>query len=362
MPTDPAPLQDALVRTAETHGPGLVGLVTEHGEPVFEGAVGVADLADGRPPTADDWFRIGSVTKTYVSAVLVQLLREGAFARSDTVEQWLPGLVPGGEQLPVELLLRMRSGLPDYAWAMLGTPPDMSRVTGYQRPEQLVAVAMAQPDRNPPGESFRYCNTDYVLLGLIAEKATGTRVDALVWQRILDPLGLRETTFPVADGWLRGPHATGYVRMAADQPYQEVPVLSPSFAWTSGAMTATPRDLARFFDALLDGRVVDPADLATMTARSEPLDEGRWRGLGLVRYERSGRDRRVRTPRWRAGLHHGRAADRRRPDDRALPERDRPARRAHLGRAVRRGRARRRVRRRRATGRSPSTTATAEPG
>jgi D-alanyl-D-alanine carboxypeptidase len=286
VPTDPAPLRDALVRTAETHGPGLVGLVTEHGEPLFEGAVGVADLADGRPPTADDWFRIGSVTKTYVSAVLVQLLREGAFARSDTVEQWLPGLVPGGEQLPVELLLRMRSGLPDYAWAMLGTPPDMSRVTGYQRPEQLVAVAMAQPDRNQPGESFRYCNTDYVLLGLIAEKATGTRVDALVWQRILDPLGLRETTFPVADGWLRGPHATGYVRMAADQPYQEVPVLSPSFAWTSGAMTATPRDLARFFDALLDGRVVDPADLATMTARSEPLDEGRWRGLGLVRYER----------------------------------------------------------------------------
>lgn len=53
MPTDPAPLQDALLRTAETHGPGLVGLVTEHGEPVFEGAVGVTDLADGRPPTAD---------------------------------------------------------------------------------------------------------------------------------------------------------------------------------------------------------------------------------------------------------------------------------------------------------------------
>lgn len=154
MPTDPTLLQDALARTAETHGPGLVGLVTEDGEPVFEGGVGVTDLADGRPPTADDWFRIGSVTKTYVSAVLVQLLREGAFARTDTVEQWLPGLVSGGEELPVELLLRMRSGLPDYAWAILGNPPDMSKVSGYQRPEQLVAVAMAQPDPNPPGESF----------------------------------------------------------------------------------------------------------------------------------------------------------------------------------------------------------------
>jgi CubicO group peptidase (beta-lactamase class C family) len=118
VPTDPALLEDALARTAETHGPGLVGLVTDHGEPVFEGAIGLTDLADGRRPTADDWFRIGSVTKTYVSAVLVQLLREGAFARTDTVEQWLPGLVPGGDQLPVELLLRMRSGLPDYAWAM----------------------------------------------------------------------------------------------------------------------------------------------------------------------------------------------------------------------------------------------------
>jgi D-alanyl-D-alanine carboxypeptidase len=285
VPTDPALLEDALARTAEMHGPGLVGLVTDQGEQVFEGAIGLTDLADGRRPTADDWFRIGSVTKTYVSAVLVQLLREGAFARTDTVEQWLPGLVPGGDQLPVELLLRMRSGLPDYAWAILGTPPDLSRVTGYRRPEQLVEVALAQPDHRPPGESFRYCNTDYVLLGLIAEKATGTRVDALVWQRILDPLGLRDTSFPVADGWLRGPHTTGYLRTGADQPYQEMPVLSPSFAWTSGGMAATPRDLARFFDALLGGRVVDPADLATMTARTEPLDEGRWRGLGLVRYE-----------------------------------------------------------------------------
>jgi hypothetical protein len=78
VPTDPALLQDALARTPETHGPGLVGLVTEHGEPVFESSVGVTDLADGRPP------------------------------------------------------------------------PDLSRVTGYQRPEQLVAVATAQPDRNPP--------------------------------------------------------------------------------------------------------------------------------------------------------------------------------------------------------------------
>jgi len=286
MPIDAGRLRDALAETAVAHGPGLAALVTEQGVPVFEESTGVAHLAGDRPPTADDRFAIGSVTKTYVSVLLLQLLREGAFARSDTVEHWLPGLVPDGKDITVDLLLRMRSGLPDYAWPLLGDPPDLNRITRYFRPEELVEVAVAQPDRNPPGESYRYCNTDYVLLGLIVEKATGTRVDALLHQRVLEPLCLRDTTFPIADGQMRGPHATGYVRMSADEPYQPIPVVSPSEGWTSGAMTATPRDLGRFFDALLDGRLVDPADLETMTARTEPLGDGTWRGFGLVRYER----------------------------------------------------------------------------
>jgi D-alanyl-D-alanine carboxypeptidase len=280
-------LRAALDETATAHGPGLFGLVTDGGELVFEGAAGVADLTDPRPMTADDQVKIGSITKTYVSVLLLQLLREGAFARTDTVEQWLPGLVPGGADLTVDLLLRMRSGLPDYVWPLLGDPPDLDRlVRRYFRPEELVDVALAQPDRNPPGESYRYCNTDYVLLGLIAEKATGTRVDALLWQRVLEPLDLHDTTFPTVDPRLRGRHASGYVRTDADEPYQPVPAISPSEAWTSGGMASTARDLGRFFDALLDGRVVDPADLATMTARAEPLGDGAWRGFGLVRYER----------------------------------------------------------------------------
>jgi D-alanyl-D-alanine carboxypeptidase len=281
-----ARLRAALDETAAAHGPGLFGLVTEGGEVVFEGSAGVADLTDPRPMTADDQVKIGSITKTYVSVLLLDLLREGAFARTDTVEHWLPGLVPGGADLTVDLLLRMRSGLPDYVWPLLGDPPDLSRIVRYFRPEELVAVAVAQPDRNPPGQSHRYCNTDYVLLGLIVESATGTRVDALLQERLLRPLELHDTTFPTVDGRLRGPHATGYLRTAADAPYQPVPLISPSEGWTSGAMTATPRDLGRFFDALLDGRVVDPADLETMTAPAEPLGDGAWRGLGLVRYER----------------------------------------------------------------------------
>ena len=125
-----------------------------------------------------------------------------------------------------------------------------------------------------------------MLLGLIAERATGTRVDALLHERVLAPLDLYDTTFPIAQTRMHGPHATGYVRMVPDGPYQPIPAITPSESWTAGGMTATPRDLGRFFDALLAGRVVDPDDLAAMTAPAEPLDEGIWRGLGLVRYER----------------------------------------------------------------------------
>jgi D-alanyl-D-alanine carboxypeptidase len=281
-------LAEALARTGEEHGPGLFGLVTDGGEVVFDGAVGVAELTDGRPMTADDQVRIGSITKTYVTALVLRLIGEGVLAPTDTVQRWLPGLVPDGDELTVRLLLGMRSGLPDYVWPLLGNPPDLGKLERYYRPAELVQVALAQPDRIRPDTEFRYCNTDYVLLGMLAEEATGTRVDALLWQRVIAPLGLRDTTFPIADGRLRGAHAPGHLRTAAGQPYQRLPVLSPSEAWTAGGMVATARDLAAFFDALLDGHVVDPADLAAMTARTEPLDERTWRGLGLVRYERDG--------------------------------------------------------------------------
>ena len=71
-------------------------------------------------------------------------------------------------------------------------------------------------------------------------------------------------------------------------PYEPCPVTSPSEAFTAGAMVATPRELAAFWDALLGGRVLNPADLALMTEPAEPLDEHRSRGIGLVRYEREG--------------------------------------------------------------------------
>jgi D-alanyl-D-alanine carboxypeptidase len=284
MPVDGKALQTALAKTAMDHGPGLYGLVTEGGRPVFTGAVGVADLDRPRPIGASDRYRIGSVTKLYVATLVLQLAADGVLGLDDTLGDRLPGLVPDGDGITVETLLRLRSGLPDYQ--LFGDPPtDLSALDQYWSPEQLVEAALAGPDRLPPDSQYRYCSTDYILLGMIIEQATGQRVDAQMWQRIIKPLGLTDTTFPTVDPYLRGPHAKGYLRTSPDGPYVEVTTMTPSESWTAGAIVATASDVAAFLDGLFGGALLPAEYLARMTEPTQQLDEHRSRGLGVVRYD-----------------------------------------------------------------------------
>lgn len=283
MAVDGEVLQKALAHSAQLHGPGLFGLVTEDGEVVFEGSVGVADVQHPRPIDAQDQFRVGSVTKVYVATVVLQLAAEGALSFADSVQRWLPDAVPHGEAITVEMLLRMRSGLPDYVGPIFGDPPDLRVLERYWSPEQLVRTALTGHDRIAPDTEFRYSNTDYVLLGLIIEKATGQRIDAQLWQRIFKPLNLNNTSFPTVDPHMRGRHATGYLRDTATSPYVECTTLSPSEAWTAGAIVATAGDVAAFLDGLFGGAVLDPGSLVHMTDCTQVIDDYRSRGLGILR-------------------------------------------------------------------------------
>jgi len=288
VPIDDAVLTAALAETGVDHGPGLFGLVTEHGEVVFEGSVGVADLARPRPIAARDRFRIASVTKTYVAALVMQLIAEGRLSLDDSVQQRLPGLVPDSSEITVELLLRMRSGLPDWVGPVFGDPPDIRVLDRYWAPTELIRLALTADGRVAPGTGYRYCNTDYALLGLMIEKVTGQSVEAQLWQRIFQPLHLDDTSFPTVEPQIRGPHASGHLRDRPGARYDECTTLSPSEGWTAGAIVATPTDVARFLDGLLDGKVVDPDGLRLMMDCRETINADTSRGLGLVRYDFGG--------------------------------------------------------------------------
>ena len=286
MAVDVTVLSDALRETARDHGPGIYGLVTENGKVVFEGSEGVADLRSGRAINAADRYRIGSVTKVYTATVVLQLMSEGVLALGDSVERWLPAVVPGGADMTIDMLLRLRSGIPDFTTPLFGDPPNPAVLQEYWPPERVVALGVADAgNRLAPDAQYRYSNTDYLLLGLIIEAATGQRVDAQLWRRIFRPLGLTQTTFPTVDPYIRGPHAEGHMRLSADEPYAELTAMTPSESFTAGAIVATASDVAAFLDGLLGGSLLTPDALALMVDATEVLDENCRRGLGIVRYD-----------------------------------------------------------------------------
>lgn len=268
------------------HGPGLFGLVRQHGSDVFSGTVGVADLKAPRSIAATDRFRVGSITKIYVAALVLRLAADGTLSTRDRVAPLLPAydLHPG---LTVEDLLRLRSGIPDYVDPLIGNPVTLERarqVYGqYHRPSELINLALTQPEQLEPGARFRYSNTDYLLLGLIVERTTGERLDVVLRRRILGPLELRDTDMPVADPVIRGPHATGYTRLRSSEPYIDTTEITPSESWASGAIVSTPHDVAAFMESLMSRDLV-PSEQLTMMRNARPITEQRGYGCGLFRW------------------------------------------------------------------------------
>ncbi|MGH3490070.1 MAG: serine hydrolase domain-containing protein [Actinopolymorphaceae bacterium] len=281
--SEAAKLGTALDAVAAGRPAGFFGLVTQDGDTIFAGSAGTADMENPRPIRSSDRFRIASLTKTYLATVVLQLVAEDRLALSDPLAGWVPGLVPDDDRITVELLLSMRSGLPDFVPAVLGDPPHPDNLQRYFAPEELVELALKQPRRHELGTQVSYCNTNYILLGLIVERASAQRVDAQLWRRIFDPLKLDGTEFPSVDPRMRGPHALGYMKIGDAEPVVECTTFTPSESWACGAIVSTPGDVARFLDALLGGELLPAPELTAMRVM-RPWNAELDYGYGLVRY------------------------------------------------------------------------------
>jgi D-alanyl-D-alanine carboxypeptidase len=193
-PTDPAVLQQQLDGVVEAGAPGVVGLART-GERTWQGASGLGDLRANRPARAGDRFRVGSMTKSFVAALVLQLVGEGRLSLDDNLERWLPGLVPSGERITVRQLLNHTSGLYNYS-------DDLPEPPRRFRPRELVAIATGHKPLFTPGTQFSYSNTNYILAGLLVERVTGQPLDDQLEQRIFQPLGLDHTELPTPSGHL----------------------------------------------------------------------------------------------------------------------------------------------------------------
>jgi D-alanyl-D-alanine carboxypeptidase len=274
---DRADLQRALDAVVRSAAPGAIVLVRD-GRHAVRLASGLSNLATRRPMRPGDRVRVGSVTKTFVATVVLQLAAEGRLGLDDTVERRLPGLVPGGAVITIRQLLSHTSGLPDYAddAFVRGLFDDPRRIWA---PRELISRATTHPPLFAPGAGFAYSSTGYIALGLIVEAATGRPLADEVRRRIIVPLHLRATSLD-AGARIAGRHAHGYTRYHGARKALDITDIGQSFAWAAGALVSTADDLASFHRALLGGRLLPPRLLAAMRP-ALPFDGQRW-GLGLV--------------------------------------------------------------------------------
>jgi D-alanyl-D-alanine carboxypeptidase len=277
---------DALVAAGAT---GVTALVDD-GTTVRTASSGVARLDTGEPMTPRHATRVGSITKTFVATVLLQLVGEHRLDLDDSVESHLPGRVPDGEEITVRQLLNHTSGIYNYTDDEEWLARALTEIDHVWTPDELVDVAVAHEPVFAPGTSWSYSNTNYILLGMVIERVTGERIEDLIGHRIIRPLRLRSTFLAGGDhvpSW----QAHGYIPPSmADQEgyppptdggYIDTTSWPPDWAWAAGALVSTTADLSRFYRALLSGRLLEPAQLAELTA-TVPLGEGFGYGLGLL--------------------------------------------------------------------------------
>ncbi|MEW2415516.1 serine hydrolase domain-containing protein [Streptomyces sp. NPDC046866] len=289
----PAPDAQALVRalrsTTAAGAPGAMARFTGPGG-VLARTVGVRDRSTGAPMDPRARFRIGSVTKTFSTVVLLQLVAEGRLGLDDPVGRHLPGLLPD-DRITVRHLLTHRSGLADYTEAMFArTVPGFEAVrTRVFAPRELVDLALREPRTAEPGAAYGYSNTNFVIVGMLVEKVTGRPVGREYEDRIIRPLKLRDTSYVHPDTAVRGRHVRGYLHPdEAGAALVDATEQTASWAQAAGAMISNPADLNTFVSALLAGRLLPDRLMDQMLAMSPTDTAGtRFYGLGLRRYDLS---------------------------------------------------------------------------
>lgn len=289
--------------------PGVSAAIATRQGVVWTGTAGAADLTTGRPLHEANLLGVGSITKSFVAVIVLQLAAEGKLSLQRTAQDVLGREavrgVPNADRATLAQLLNHTGGIPswedDSLWIRQGRGQDLDVRRHWGKTETLPYVRGKQP-LNEPGREFHYANTNYTLLGLVVEKVTGHDITKELRTRIFQPLGLHDTFLegfeaaPVARLSRRYHFATPTFRLTAGvaaafpevQPgLLDVSDANLSVEWTAGSLVTTARDLATFALALRDGRLLGPASQAFLLAWT-PAGPGWQVGHGVFRDQRFG--------------------------------------------------------------------------
>jgi CubicO group peptidase (beta-lactamase class C family) len=277
---DKARLDQFFDRLAEKNkAMGSLAIVKD-GKVLYTRAIGYSQISgtEKKPLTAANRFRIGSITKTFTATMILQLAGEGKLKLTDTLDKFLPQ-VPNARKITILQILSHRSGIPNVSRGQ--NAQGNVNTTPMTKDEHLALIVKATPDFEPDTKSL-YSNSGYFLLGLIIEKLTGKSYEAVLQEKIVTKIGLKDTYTATGNIDVNKNECLTYF-MVPGGDWKQVPETHPSLLFSAGAIVSTPNDLAKFIQALFDGKIVSKESLDQM----KTMRDGE--GLGMVTFAFAGK-------------------------------------------------------------------------
>lgn len=274
----------------EYHIPGLAAALITADNQTWEGNTGYADLQQQAYVDTETLFSVGSITKTFIAALTLKFVEYGRLTLDDTVGMWLPELpYPANRNvnpaITIRQLLNHTSGITNYTdrlltWLVLAVDAE------HQWTHDEVVRLIGRPKFNA-GEGWSYSNSNYYLLGMILEKASGKEISRLLHDEVLNPLGLATTFLDAAED-VPFPVAKGYQYVVGRNVLDPLSVHRTgtySYAWTAGALVSRPYDITRFLHELFAGNVISLTSLNTMLDTVPTGVDDIEYGLGIMKIE-----------------------------------------------------------------------------
>jgi CubicO group peptidase (beta-lactamase class C family) len=254
-------------------------VIAKDGSVLYTRAIGYSQIngTEKKPLTAANRFRIGSITKMFTAAMILQLVEEGKLKLTDTLDGFFPQ-IPNAKKITIVQMLGHRSGIPN-----VRRDHESQRnvhTTPITKDEMLALIVKATPDFEPDTKNS-YSNSGYFLLGLILEKLTGKPYEEALQERITSKIGLKDTYTATGNIDVNKNESLTYFNLGGD--WQQGLETHPSVFFGGGQIVSTPNDLAKFIQALFDGKIVSKESLNQMKTMRDA------KGLGMMPFTFAGK-------------------------------------------------------------------------
>lgn len=257
---DKAKLDQFFDRLAEKNKAMGSLTIAKDGNVLYTRTIGYGQIngTEKKPLTAANRFRIGSITKMFTAAIILQLVEEKKLKLTDTLDKFFPQIA-NAQKITIGHILAHRSGIHDSLIDKDLRP--VSKTEPLTKEQLLALIAKGKPDFEPDTKNS-YSNSGYAILGLIIEKVTGKPYEEALRKRITSKIGLRDTY--IATGNIDASKNEALTYMNLGREWKAVEETHPSNLYSAGGIVSTPNDLAKFIQALFDGKIISTESLTLM--------------------------------------------------------------------------------------------------